>query len=188
MFGGARNNIDGGARSAGVTFAWDGETLPKNKIPDGFTEATFKQLARNWWAGDVSLKNQLVDLLLANGWDRNSFATFSGVPLQSIADFMGYNAPRFAMGGLHTGGMRLVGEEGPELEVTGPARYYSADQTMAMLRDPHRANDALVAEVRQLRAQVAELQSAMVATATNTGKTARQLDRWDGEGLPTERT
>jgi hypothetical protein len=39
----------------------------------------------------------------------------------------------FAAGGLHTGGLRLVGERGPELEVTGPARYWSFEQTNAML-------------------------------------------------------
>ena len=31
------------------------------------------------------------------------------------------------------GGLRLVGEEGPELEVTGAARIYSAGQTRDML-------------------------------------------------------
>ena len=41
--------------------------------------------------------------------------------------------PAFAKGGMHSGGLRLVGEQGAELEATGPARYYSAAQTQAML-------------------------------------------------------
>lgn len=41
--------------------------------------------------------------------------------------------PAFAAGGLHYGGLRLVGERGPELEISGPARYLSTEQTMAVL-------------------------------------------------------
>lgn len=39
----------------------------------------------------------------------------------------------FANGGWHGGGMRLVGEHGAELEATGPARYWTAQQTRQML-------------------------------------------------------
>lgn len=38
----------------------------------------------------------------------------------------------FANGGYHEGGWRWVGERGPELEFTGPARYYSAEQSARM--------------------------------------------------------
>lgn len=41
--------------------------------------------------------------------------------------------PGFAAGGMHTGGLRVVGERGPEIEATGPARYFSAPQTQRML-------------------------------------------------------
>lgn len=37
--------------------------------------------------------------------------------------------PTFARGGFHAGGLRLVGEEGAELEATGPARIWTAEQT-----------------------------------------------------------
>lgn len=37
--------------------------------------------------------------------------------------------PTFATGGMHMGGLRLVGENGPELEATGPSRIFNADQT-----------------------------------------------------------
>jgi hypothetical protein len=39
----------------------------------------------------------------------------------------------FASGGDHRGGLRIVGENGPELEATGPSRIFSADQTRRML-------------------------------------------------------
>lgn len=48
--------------------------------------------------------------------------------VSSIGKFFG-----FADGGYHSGGLRLVGERGPELEATGPARIYNAQQTRRML-------------------------------------------------------
>jgi len=41
--------------------------------------------------------------------------------------------PAFAGGGDHAGGWRKVGENGPELEATGPSRIFSADQTRDIL-------------------------------------------------------
>lgn len=42
--------------------------------------------------------------------------------------------PKFASGGYHKGGIRLVGENGPELEVTGSSRIFNADQTKNILQ------------------------------------------------------
>ena len=47
-----------------------------------------------------------------------------------------WNGPRvgaFASGGDFRGGLRLVGERGPELEATGPSRIFTAEQTRRML-------------------------------------------------------
>jgi len=41
--------------------------------------------------------------------------------------------PRFAAGGAHQGGMRLVGENGPEFEFTGPSAIYSTSNSTDML-------------------------------------------------------
>ncbi|RVV99696.1 hypothetical protein EKE94_03165 [Mesobaculum littorinae] len=62
--------------------------------------------------------------------------------------------PAYATGGLHPGGLRLVGERGPELEVTGPSRIHSAAETARMLGG---GNAELLAEVRALRRQVRDL-------------------------------
>ncbi len=43
------------------------------------------------------------------------------------------SVPGFATGGHHVGGARIVGERGAELEVTGPARYWTHDQTRDIL-------------------------------------------------------
>jgi hypothetical protein len=39
----------------------------------------------------------------------------------------------FASGGDHQGGLRIVGENGPELEATGPSRIFNVDQTRRIL-------------------------------------------------------
>lgn len=104
-----------------------------------------------------------------------------------IAAIQGETVPAFATGGMHTGGLRLVGERGPELEVTGPARIYSANQTRAMLAGG-RDDDALLAELQALRAEVEGLRAEARATAINTG---RSQDLWkrvtrNGEAVQTE--
>ncbi|MBK5004149.1 tape measure protein [Pseudomonas sp. S32] len=79
--------------------------------------------------------------------------------------------PGFASGGTFGGGLRLVGERGPELEVTGPSRIYNAGQTAAMLTGGQ--GEATAAEVRELRA---ELKSALFAIAKYTQKAAKNTD------------
>lgn len=54
-------------------------------------------------------------------------------------------------------------------------------ELMRRLSSPNAANDALVAEIRQLRA---ELKAAHLAIAKNTSKTAKILDQFDGNGMP----
>lgn len=48
-------------------------------------------------------------------------------------DVGGWMAPHFALGGMFDGGVRLVGERGPELEFTGPSRILSHSQTRELL-------------------------------------------------------
>jgi hypothetical protein len=64
---------------------------------------------------------------------------------------------KYAAGGLFSGGLRLVGERGPELEATGPSRIWSADQTRGILAGND--NAALIAEIRALREEVASLRN-----------------------------
>ena len=60
-----------------------------------------------------------------------------------------YNVPRFAAGGGHLGGLRLVGEDGPELEVTGPSRIYNASQTQQLLAGLQGSGSAEVVRLLQ---------------------------------------
>ena len=96
--------------------------------------------------------------------------------------------PAFATGGDHLGGWRIVGERGPELEATGQSRIFNADQTRNIFSNGQADNREMVSELKALRKEVKELRNEQkaghVAIADNTGKTARQLSRWDGDGTP----
>jgi hypothetical protein len=48
--------------------------------------------------------------------------------------FVPLGVPGFATGGRHRGGLRIVGENGPELEATGPSMIYPADALARMGR------------------------------------------------------
>lgn len=88
-----------------------------------------------------------------------------------------YNAlPAFAGGGTHTGGLRLVGENGPELEYTGPSTIFSNGDTRNMLD-----NSGVIASVDALRE---ELRALGMAIAAPIQKSYKVLDRWDGDGMP----
>ncbi|MFZ6801925.1 phage tail length tape measure family protein [Undibacterium sp. Di24W] len=90
---------------------------------------------------------------------------------------LGRGIPAFAGGGTFGGGLRLVGENGPELEVTGPSRIFNASQTASMLRSGGASDQDLIAEIKLLREEVQGLRAEAQATAGHTSKTARLLDR-----------
>jgi hypothetical protein len=97
----------------------------------------------------------------------------------------GLGIPGFASGGLFGGGLRIVGEKGPELEVTGPSRIYSASQTAAML-----GGGDSTAAITSLQRTVEGQSAALRSIAKHTMKTAQRvefLERWDYDGLPEAR-
>lgn len=95
----------------------------------------------------------------------------------------------FANGGMHSGGLRLVGENGPELEVTGPSRVYSNENTKNMLSGN---SQELIQELRNLREEVTNLRNQnrdIGAQSVKYGKKLYDLNReWDIVGLPPIRT
>lgn len=86
----------------------------------------------------------------------------------------------FASGGDFAGGWRLVGEAGPELEVTGPARIFDASTTAQILAGA--GGSAEVAGLlRQLLALLDQVRADQVTgdvtIARNTGKLATLVER-----------
>lgn len=95
----------------------------------------------------------------------------------------GTQVPAFAEGGFHAGGLRLVGEDGPELEVTGPARYWTAEQTRGLFSpDSSRASsardqeiiDELKVVVRVLSAGLSALDARLARLEGSSAEQARQ--------------
>ena len=81
----------------------------------------------------------------------------------------GVGTPRFASGGQHVGGWRIVGEQGPELEYTVPSRIYSNAQSKGLLD-----LSELLAAINALRA---DLRTGQAQSVHNTGKILTLLDR-----------
>jgi hypothetical protein len=84
------------------------------------------------------------------------------------------NLPRFATGGNHYGGLRIVGENGPEIEATGASRIYSNSQTRQMMQND---NPALLAEIRAMRVEISGLRSSSEAATTASEKTSDILEQ-----------
>lgn len=84
--------------------------------------------------------------------------------------------PGYAAGGNFGGGLRLVGENGPELEVTGPSRIFDARTTAAMLNGGG-SDAAVVVELRAVRAELELIKANTQSSALSTSKTGRLLDR-----------
>jgi hypothetical protein len=84
--------------------------------------------------------------------------------------------PGFAAGGSFGGGLRMVGENGPELEVTGPSRIYDARTTAAMLNGGG-SDAAVVAELRAVRAELEMIKANTQASARRASEMGRLLER-----------
>ena len=93
--------------------------------------------------------------------------------------------PGFASGGDFAGGLRIVGENGPELEATGPSRIINNQELMNNLRNPENNSSALIAEIGRLRQ---ENQAQQVAIVQATQKMAKILDKFDNQGIALSET
>lgn len=106
---------------------------------------------------------------------------------------IGWNATGFAAGGDHKGGLRIVGENGPEPEATGPSRIFTASQTKAMLKGGNASGGfaEVVDELRNLRKQVEALQEQerqMQAQILSDGRRERKIiEAWEATGMPPAR-
>jgi len=95
------------------------------------------------------------------------------------------NSKKYAKGGYHSGGLRMVGESGPELEATGPSRIYSNKDTISMLSG---GNGDLVSEIRGLRSEVSDLKRLQTVNGKYVKRDYDIQRKWDNDGLPATRT
>jgi hypothetical protein len=115
--------------------------------------------------------NALYDYAVANGFSQADIAGVLGfTPEEIAAHFAAYNIPAFAKGGMHSGGFRIVGENGPELEATGSSRIFNAAQTKDIMSGAGNSNTDLQEQINLLRIEAQ-------ATAINTSKLVKLVER-----------
>lgn len=95
--------------------------------------------------------------------------------------------PAFALGGFHAGGARIVGEQGPELEVTGPSRIFNANDTRSMFNTKE-----LTVLLRRLVSEMSGLRqdnnSGNASIYREVRANRRINKKWDTIGLPATQT
>lgn len=178
----ALNLSKNAAASAGVTAALTGtptSVTSPSALPGTVMDMYTAALGRE--ADPAGLVYWSVELAKAGG-DINAIKE----DFFTSAAGYGENVKRFAAGGDHYGGYRIVGEHGPELEATGPARIYNAADTRRMLSggSDKETKDLLVQIVALHKQILAELradktQRGAVGVAT-IGKLDAVVDRLDG--------
>ncbi len=168
----SKNANDPGAGSAADYLKNQGGLSVQDQVEAAYRAALGRSAdaaGESYWMGQASSGMSVADLIAAIERD----AKVNG------------EIPGFAAGGFHSGGLRLVGENGPELEVTGPSRIYNASQTAAML-----GGGDSTAAITSLQRTVEGQSAALRSIAKHTMQTAKRvefLERWDFDGLPKER-
>lgn len=119
-------------------------------------------------------------------WDAADYqaglaAINAGVSSEQLAESLGVSAnyvqqraaelglPAFANGGFHSGGMRLVGERGAEMELTGPSRIFSANQTSNIVGGAMVGSAEVLSELKYTNQLLRDLNVKMIESNDNTG-------------------
>lgn len=141
-------------------------TLPDNTFSNGDGNANISdQTIRDYVAVHSNNPIDIYATALQQGISFEQYARATNTPLTDLVKWAQQNhLPVFASGGFHRGGLRLVGERGPELEVTGPSNIVSNDKLSNMLDN--------TAIVQKLEALIVELKK---STESNR-KVANKLD------------
>ena len=155
------------------TISAGGSAADGFEASDAITAAYQSALGRDpdaagaaWWAGQIA----------------SGALTTADLPAALIAEAMANGElPRFATGGSHMGGLRMVGERGPEIEATGPSRIVSHERLMQALT----GSAQLGGEVAQMRG---DLMAGLRAIEKNTREIKQIEQRWDRIGLPEQRS
>jgi phage-related minor tail protein len=133
------------------------------------------------------LSRALLDAANDSAGTAQELATIQAATAASLEQTMrllqglGVEVPQFAAGGDHPGGARIVGEQGPELEVTGQSHIFDAETTARLLSGGVTVEElrAIVAELRQLRE---DQRVGHARIADNTGRAARVLETVSPDG------
>lgn len=139
----------------------DIESFYAQKEAEGFTR---EQIVR-----------EIRDIAMAEGISSDALAGSLGWSRDELRGYMAEsNVPFFKSGGNHAGGLRVVGEEGMEIESTGPSRITSNNE----LRDALGANAKLLNEVKKHG-------EFLHSTAKSSAQLRDLFERLRREGFPT---
>jgi len=94
------------------------------------------------------------------------------------------SVPGFASGGAHAGGLRIVGELGPEIEYTGPSHVAPNSDLGGLFRE---GNSDVAEAVQALRDELRDLRALQSSQSNLIQALLKIHKRWDGEGLPPDR-
>ena len=155
------------------------ETLTSSKVAQNKLLNTLEAAKKGNFSGvsgigdvikDISLNK--ADYATAYDYAKDYWRTMAAV--SQLEKLVGRftHTPGYASGGDFAGGLRVVGETGPEIEYTGPSRIYNRDQLIDLT--------AVLEELRSLRQAV---NAGNFAIAKNTQKTAESLTRVEYDGL-----
>lgn len=92
--------------------------------------------------------------------------------------------PGFASGGSFSGGLRLVGERGAEIEATGPSRITNSQNLLDALRDED-VEKLLMQILSQTIKTGNETRSLLINVSENTRKMNNKMDDFQTNGMPT---
>ncbi len=118
------------------------------------------------------------DIKALGGTAKDIAALYGFYEADVLAALDRYGIARFEGGGSHLGGLRLVGENGPELEVTGASRIYSHSQLSSMLSGSSSAD-----VVRAIEALRDFLYNAIRASVVKQGEIETMLRKFDQLGI-----
>lgn len=140
-------------------------------------------------SGFMTIQEQTEQLATTlNAFDTDKFSSlfdyqmYRGVASNSSIDKANslLGVPGFATGGTHSGGWRIVGENGPELEYTGPSRIFSNSESARMLSGSDN-------NTRQLEAELRDVKNILVQILKYGVRTSDTLEEWSDLGMPEQR-
>ena len=120
----------------------------------------------------------LADNIRNSGASMQDIATAYGISVDVLKENLrlggATDIPQFAGGGYHAGGLRIVGEEGWEVEATGPSRIWNQRQ-LAQALTGGGSNAQLEALVQSLMAEIKLLRQSVDRGSDHAGDTAAAL-------------
>lgn len=153
-----------------------------SQVQGGATEADYYNAIRTGLDAAINsgkTAQDIADAIGSTGASMHDVAMAYGISVAELEANLraggATNIPRFARGGNHLGGLRIVGERGWEVEATGPSRIWNQQQLAQALTGGGGGTALLESLMRELIAGVGALRAPTALIAANTGTAAGVL-------------